>query len=96
MRRAQRSQCDDQLAAFDLYVCWSAKQLVQKSSSFVLSSGVLLPHQNEHIALGLVGNHLHEVRQVLALGGELDHSPFADVSHLDPLRQSSSSGPEPI
>jgi hypothetical protein len=33
----------------------------------------------------LIGNHLDDVGQVLAFGGELDHGALAEFSHLDAL-----------
>jgi len=36
-------------------------------------------HQPHEVALGLVGDHLEQVREVLPLGGELDHRTVDDV-----------------
>src|SRR5204863_3462419 len=37
------------------------------------------------IALGLIGNHLDDIGQVLAFRGELDQGPFVEVSDFDAL-----------
>jgi hypothetical protein len=41
--------------------------------------------QRKQIALGLIGNHLDDVGQVLTLGGELDHGGLGEVADFDPL-----------
>src|SRR5215467_15132364 len=56
---------------------------MQQGSPLLLDAGVVGSQQRNQIALGLIGNHLDDVGQVLAFGGELDHGPLAEVADLD-------------
>src|SRR5260370_24760397 len=86
MRRAERSQSDMQLAIADADVACSGEQLMQQGSPLLVGTGVVGSQQRKKIALGLIGNHLDDVGQVLALGGELDHGPLVEVSDFYALR----------
>src|ERR1017187_6482945 len=85
MRRAERCQRDVQLAVADADVAGGGEQLMQERASLLFGTGVVRPQQREQIALGLIGDHLDDVRQVFALGGEFDHSTLTEVSDLDAL-----------
>src|SRR5260370_39113826 len=85
MRRAERSQSDMQLAIADADVACSGEQLMQQGSPLLVGTGVVGAQQRKKIALGLIGNHLDDVGEVLALGGELDHGPLVAVSDFDAL-----------
>ena len=60
-----------QLAVADADVAGSGEQLVQQGSPLLIGTGVVRPQQRKQIALGLVGNHLDDVGQVLSFGGSL-------------------------
>src|SRR5437016_1240355 len=83
MRGTEGSQRDAQLAVAEADVARSGEQLMQERASLLLSPGVVRAQQPKQIALGLVSEHLDDVRQVLALGGEFDHSTLAEVSDLN-------------
>ena len=85
MRRAERSQGDVQLAIADADVAGSGEQLMQQGSPFLIGTGVVKSQQRKQIALGLIGNHLDDVGQVLSFGGELDDGPLVEVSDFDAL-----------
>jgi hypothetical protein len=61
---------------------------VEQRPALLVGAGVVGAQQREEVALGLVCHHLEEVDQVLALRGELNDGPVADISHLDPARSS--------
>ena len=73
----------------DADVAGGGEDLVQQRAPLLLGTGIVRPQQRQQIALGLVGHHLDDVGQVLALGGELDHGTLAEVSDLDALREAS-------
>jgi len=85
MWRTERSQGDVQLAIADADVAGSGEQLMQQSSALLIGTGVVRSQQRKQIALGLIGNHLDDVGQVLSFGGELDHGPLVEVSDFDAL-----------
>src|ERR1035438_8312137 len=85
MRRAERCQRDVQLAVADADVAGGGEQLMQERASLLFGTGVVKPQQREQIALGLIGDHLDDVRQVFALGGEFDHGTLTEVSDLGAL-----------
>src|ERR1700675_5169420 len=85
MRRAERSQGDMQLAIADADVACTGEQLMQQGSPLLIDTGVVRLQQRKQIALGLIGNHLDDVGQVLTFRGELDHGPLVEVSDLDAL-----------
>jgi hypothetical protein len=74
MRRAERSHIERAIGEAD--VACSGKQLMQKGSPLLIDAGVVRPQQRYQIALGLIGNHLDDVGQMLTFGGELDHGPL--------------------
>jgi len=43
------------------------------------------PQERKQIALGLIGDHLDDVGQVLAFARELHHGTLVEFSHLDAL-----------
>jgi hypothetical protein len=49
---------------------------VQQGSALLIGTGVVRSQQRKEIALGLIGNHLDDVGQVLTFRGELDHGPL--------------------
>ncbi len=51
----------------------------------MIDTGVVRSQQRKQIALGLIGDHLYDVGQVLTFRGELDHGPLAEVSDFDAL-----------
>jgi hypothetical protein len=57
---------------------------VSRRSPADIDPGVVRSQQAQS-ALGLIGDHFDDVGQVLALGGELDHSPLAEVVDPDAL-----------
>ena len=73
-----------QLAVADADVAGSGEQLVQQGSPLLIGTGVVRSQQRKQIALGLIGNHLDDVGQVLSFGGELDDSLL--VADLGPRR----------
>ena len=85
MWRTERSQGDVQLAIADADVAGSGEQLMQQGSPFLIGTGVVRSQQRKQIALGLIGNHLDDVGQVLTFGGELDDGPLVEVSDFDAL-----------
>jgi hypothetical protein len=85
VRRTERRQGDLQLARGDSNVPGRCEEFVQQRSSFLVGSGVVRPQERKQIAFGVVGNHLDDVSQVFALGGELDHGTLTEVSDLDAL-----------
>src|SRR5258708_38767538 len=85
MRRAERSQSDMQLAIADADVACSGEQLMQQGSPLLVGTGVVGSQQRKKIALGLIGNHLDDVGQVLAFRGELDDGPLVEISDFDAL-----------
>ena len=85
MRRAERRQRDLQLAIGDANVTCRGEQLMQQGSPLVIDAGIVRPQQCNELALGLIGNHLDDVGQVLAFRGELDHSLLAELSNFDAL-----------
>ena len=74
-----------QLAIADADVAGSGEQLMQQSSALLIGTGVVRSQQRKQIALGLIGNHLDDVGQVLSFGGELDDGPLVEVSDFDAL-----------
>ena len=72
VRRAERGEGDAELAVGDVDVGGGAEELVEEGAALVVGAGVVRAEQGEEVALGLVGDHLDEVGEVLALGGELD------------------------
>src|SRR5260370_11848001 len=58
---------------------------MQQGSPLLIDTGVVRSQQCKQIALGLIGNHLDDVGQVLTFRGELDHGPFVEVSDFDAL-----------
>ena len=74
-----------QLAIADADITCSGEQLMQQGSPFLIDTGVVRSQQRKQIALGLIGNHLDDVGQVLTLRGELDHGPLVEVSDFDAL-----------
>ena len=75
----ERSQGDVQLMIGDADVAGSGEQLMQQGSPFLIGTGVVRSQQRKEIALGLIGNHLDDVGQVLTLGGELDHGALGEI-----------------
>ena len=61
------------------------EEFMQECSTFLLGSSIVRAQEGKQIALGLVGEHLDQVGQVLALGGELDESLLAEVANLHAL-----------
>src|SRR5215216_1816862 len=61
---------------------------MQQGSALLIGTGVVRSQQRKHIALGLIGNHLDDVGQVLSFGCELDDGPLVEVSDFDPLGNS--------
>jgi hypothetical protein len=80
MRRAQRRQGDLQLILCDVDVAADGEQFMQERSAFLLGPRVMGVQEVQQIALGLIGEHLDDVGQMLSLGGEFDHSLLAQVS----------------
>ena len=74
-----------QLAIADADVASSGEQLMQQGSPLLIDTGVVRSQQCKQIALGLIGNHLDDVGQMLAFGGELDHGPLVEVADFDAL-----------
>ena len=74
-----------QLTIGDADVAGSGEQLMQQGSPFLIGTGVVRSQQRQEIALGLIGNHLDDVGQMLTLGGELDHGALGEVADFDPL-----------
>ena len=58
---------------------------MQQGSPFLIGTGVVRSQQRQQIALGLIGNHLDDVGQMLTFRGELDHGPLVEVSDFDAL-----------
>lgn len=86
MRRAQWRQGDSQLIVRDVDVAGGGEELVQERSAFLLGPPVMRLQEVQQIALGLVGEHLDEVGQVLALGGKLDEGVLAEIADFHTLR----------
>lgn len=82
MRGTERRQGDLQIALGNLDVAGGGEDLVQQRSAFLLGTQVVRPQKVEQIALRLICEHLDDVRQMLSLGGELDHGPLAQVPDL--------------
>ena len=57
-----------QLATGDADVACSGEQLMQQGSTLLIGTGVVRSQQRKQIALGLIGNHLDDVGQVLSFG----------------------------
>ena len=74
-----------QLVIGDADVAYSGEQLMQQGSPLLIDAGIVRSQQRKQIALGLIGNHLDDVSQVLAFGGELDDGPLVEVSDFDAL-----------
>ena len=85
MRGTQRRQCDPQLILFDMDVADGGDEFVQERSAFLLGPRIVWTREVGEIALGLVGEYLDDVSQVLMLGGELHEGlaqPFASGTQL--------------
>jgi hypothetical protein len=74
-----------QLATGDADVACSGEQLMQQGSALLIGTGIVRSQQRKQIALGLIGNHLDDVGQVLSFGCELDDGPLVEVSDFDAL-----------
>jgi hypothetical protein len=61
------------------------EQLVEKGPSLLVGPRVVWADERQEVALALIGEHLDQVREVLALRGELDDGTFGDLADLDPL-----------
>src|SRR5258708_4364326 len=85
MRRAERSQRDMQLAIGDADVARTGEQLMQQGSTLWSDTGVGRSQKRKQIAVGLIGDHLDDVGQVLAFRGELDHGRLVEVADFDAL-----------
>ena len=85
MRGTERGQGDIQLFVGDVNVACGGEQLMEQGSALLIDPGVVSSQERHQIALGLIGDHLDDVGQVLAFCGELDHGPLAEVSDLDAL-----------
>ena len=85
MRGAERGQSNIQLFVGDANVACSSEQLMEQGSPLLIDTGVVRSQERNQIALGLIGDHLDDVGQVLAFCGKLDHGPLAEVSDLDAL-----------
>src|SRR5260370_23725085 len=79
------AKVDMQLAIADADVACSGEQLMQQGSPLLVGTGVVGSQQRKKIALGLIGNHLDDVGQVLAFRGELDDGPLVEISDFDAL-----------
>ena len=77
MREAQRRQGDPQLIFRDVDIGGSGKEFMQECSTFLRGSPIVRAQEGKQIALGLVGEHLDQVGQMLALAGELDEGLLA-------------------
>ncbi len=86
MRGAQGRQGDLQLLLSEVDVAGGGEQLVEERPALLLGPRVMWPQEIEQIALGLVGEHLDDVGQMLALGGELDDGTLAQVPDLNARR----------
>jgi hypothetical protein len=95
MRRTEGSQCDVQLGVADAHIARGGEQLMQERAPFLLGTGVVRPQQRKQIALSLVGDHLDDVSQVFALGGEFDHGTLTEVLDLDALGHVAALADEP-
>jgi hypothetical protein len=73
MRRALRCELHAQLGGGDLDVGGGGEGRVEERPALVVGALVMRRDSAKQIALGLVGDHLEHVGQVLPLGGELDH-----------------------
>ena len=85
MWRAERSQGDMQLAVGDADIACRGEQLVQQGSPLLIGASVVSSQQRNQIALGLIGNHLDDIGQVLSFRGELDEGLLAEVLDFNPL-----------
>src|SRR3990172_5500127 len=94
MRRAEGVERYPELGAGDVDVGCGTKQLVQDCPSLVVAASVVRAQERQEVALGLVREHLDEVRQMLAFGGELDDGTVADVTDLDSLGECAAAPPE--
>lgn len=79
-------QGDLQLLLSEVDVAGGGEQLVEERAALLLGPRVMRPQEIEQIALGLVGEHLDDVGQMLALGGELDDGTLAQVPDLNARR----------
>src|SRR3990172_9732969 len=94
MRRAEGVERYPELGAGDVDVGCGTKQLVQDCPSLVVAARVVRAQERQEVALGLVREHLDEVRQMLALGGELDDDAVAHVTDFDSLRERAAARPD--
>ena len=69
----------------DTDVAWGGEQLMEQGSPLLIGALVVRLQECNEIALGLIGNHLDNVGEVLAFRCQLDHGSFAEVSDFDAL-----------
>jgi hypothetical protein len=74
-----------QLAIGDADVACSGEQLMPRGSPLLIDTGIMGSQPRKQIALGLMSNHLDDIGQVLAFGGELDEGRVVEVSDFDAL-----------
>jgi len=67
---------------------------LDERAPFVLGTGVVRCQRAHEFGLGLVGDHLEEVGQMLALGGELHDRARDDLCHWDAARHLGAPGLE--
>lgn len=95
VRRAEGRERDAQLGGKNIDVGGGAKEFVHERAPLFIAARVVWPEKRQEVALGLKGEHLDEVRQVLALGGELDDGAVAHVTAFDSLRERATSRGQP-
>src|ERR1035437_10001268 len=76
-----------QFGGGDIDVSGGVKQFVQEGAPLFVAANVVWSEKRQEVALGLKGEHLDEVREVLALGGELDDGTRAHLTDFDALRE---------
>ena len=68
-------------------VAAGGEQFVYERSAFLLGPQIMWAQEVHQIALGLIGEHLDEVGQVLTFGGESDHGLFAKIADLNTCKK---------
>ncbi len=83
MGRAQGIEGDAELGGGDFEIAGGGKGALEEGAALLLSAAVVGSEEAEQITLGLVGDHLEQVGEVLAFDGELDDVGVDDFLDRD-------------
>jgi len=83
--RTQRLESDVQLAVYHGDVAVTGQSGLDKSPSLLFGAFVVGRDEADKLGLGLIGDHLEQVREVLSLHAQLDDFGAVEVSDGDTL-----------